>query len=1088
MPPAPSLLSELQRLVKDIHADLRERLEENPELDVELKAKAYVPIERGGRTAQAYEVWREDYLEQVAVAWVLACVFVRTMEDNDLIAEAHLSGLSTERRRRAEDAHERFFRDHPRASDRDYLLAVFRAVGAIPAAADLFAEGKTPLFALGPTGDGAARLLAFWREIDAETGELKRSFRVRDDDDEGALTGRPLDTRFLGDLYQDLSEAARKKYALLQTPVFVEEFILDRTLTPAIAEFGLEHVTLIDPTCGSGHFLLGAFARLFAEWQRREPGTEPTVLAGRALNAIAGVDVNPFAVAIARFRLIVAAMSACGITRLRDAPGWHPRVVFSDSLLHGDRFDERAFRQPWLPNEEPWSDPIYALEDPEGLRVVLGRQYHAVVGNPPYITVKDARLSDRYRKLWDTCHRQYSMAVPFTERFFNLARARDGARRAGFVGMITANSFMKREFGKKLIEQFLPRIDLTHVIDTSGAYIPGHGTPTVILFGRNRSPSGETVRAVLGIKGEPATPEQPLEGLVWRSILRSIDRTACQDEFTSSVDVARAFFERHPWSIGGGGAASLKETVESDDRSRLGDLIIDIGRSTHTGEDDVFYLEQSACRTRSLVPHVVPLVEGEGVRDYLIRYSLLTIFPYDCHTARPIEIASPSLIRHYWPYRTVLRNRKDFGQYIEERGLRWVDHSMFFPARFRTPFSIAFAFIATHNHFVLDRGGKVFNRSAPIIKLPAEATEEDHLGLLGLLNSSTACFWMKQVMQDKGNGGIAGGIGDEMWERRYEHSGTHLEKCPIAGQRPLALSRRLDRLGAKYESSCPESLAGRETLTDTLIQEARAEAKKFRAYMIALQEELDWQCYQLYGLLDEPLCYEGDDLPELALGQRAFEIVMARQMAAGELQTAWFARHGSTPITELPGHWPEAYRRLVERRIEVIETDKNIGLIERPEYKRRWNDEPWEDQQERALRGWLLDRLESSRYWPDPKAELPELTTTARLADRAATDPEFLQVARLYRGHEGFDLAALVAELVAAESVPFLPVLRYKPSGLVKRAVWERDWDLQRREDAGTYDPQADGVIPVPPRYASADFLSSDVWRLRGKLDVPKER
>ena len=109
--------------------------------------------------------------------------------------------------------------------------------------------------------------------------------------------------------------------------------------------------------------------------------------------------------------------------------------------------------------------------------------------------------------------------------------------------------------------------------------------------------------------------------------------------------------------------------------------------------------------------------------------------------------------------------------------------------------------------------------------------------------------------------------------------------------------------------------------------------------MIALQEELDWQCYRLYGLLDEDLCYHGDDLPELALGQRAFEIVMARQMANGELETTWFERHGSTPITEIPKHWPEAYRNLVERRIEVIETNKEIGLIEKPEYKRRWNTE-----------------------------------------------------------------------------------------------------------------------------------------------------
>ena len=74
--------------------------------------------------------------------------------------------------------------------------------------------------------------------------------------------------------------------------------------------------------------------------------------------------------------------------------------------------------------------------------------------------------------------------------------------------------------------------------------------------------------------------------------------------------------------------------------------------------------------------------------------------------------------------------------------------------KLRTPLSMVFAFVATHNHFVLDRGGKVFNRSAPIIKLPANATEAEHLALLGLLNSSTVCFWMKQVLQDKGNGGM----------------------------------------------------------------------------------------------------------------------------------------------------------------------------------------------------------------------------------------------------------------------------------------------------------------------------------------------
>ena len=71
--------------------------------------------------------------------------------------------------------------------------------------------------------------------------------------------------------------------------------------------------------------------------------------------------------------------------------------------------------------------------------------------------------------------------------------------------------------------------------------------------------------------------------------------------------------------------------------------------------------------------------------------------------------------------------------------------------KYRTSLSITFAFVATHNHFVLDRGGKIFNRSAPVIKLPADATENEHFVLPGLLNSSTACFWMKQVFHNKGS-------------------------------------------------------------------------------------------------------------------------------------------------------------------------------------------------------------------------------------------------------------------------------------------------------------------------------------------------
>ena len=73
---------------------------------------------------------------------------------------------------------------------------------------------------------------------------------------------------------------------------------------------------------------------------------------------------------------------------------------------------------------------MYALEQPQE-SAHPGAAYHVVVGNPPYITVKDAELNAAYRKRYDTCHRQYSLAVPFIERFFDLARALQSGRGAG---------------------------------------------------------------------------------------------------------------------------------------------------------------------------------------------------------------------------------------------------------------------------------------------------------------------------------------------------------------------------------------------------------------------------------------------------------------------------------------------------------------------------------------------------------------------------------------------------------------------------------------------------------------------------------
>jgi hypothetical protein len=1085
---SPRLLADLKKLLPRLEDNLRARSEEDAATGEHLKAE-WKKARDAGRTALAYEAWREEPITQAAVAWILSCVFLRFLEDNGLLDERTrparlLQGVTPDLQRLAEDRYTHHIRTFPSHSDRDVLLALFREAGALPGAAHLFDPRHNFAFALGLSADGARLLREFWQRRDETTGDLLHAF-----------TDPQLATRFLGDLYQDLSEAARQRYALLQTPEFVEEFLLDRTLTPALEEVGFEKVRLIDPACGSGHFLLGAFHRLVALWQTNAPGLPAAKAAQGALDSVFGVDLNPYAAAIARFRLLVAALKASGLARLAEAPDFTVNVAVGDSLLHGPKpSTRREDRQLFLVGEDPLGH-LYETEDADALRKILGQRYHVVVANPPYITVKDAGLNQLYRERFSTCKGKYSLVCPFTERLVDLCEqpGPDGRGTAGRLGAIVSNAFMKREFGSKLVEEFLPKWDLTHVLDTSGAYIPGHGTPTVILLMRGRKPLGETVRAVMGIRGEPTPPEDPAKGLVWTEIVGLVDRVGARGSFVSVSDVDRERFAKHPWSLGGGGAADLKDRLDTHCAGRLGAEAESIGFASFTGTDEVFTIgRDELLRNGCPQAFVRPFVFGEITRDWAIRPGNAALAPYDIElNPVPYDISQP-WARFLWCFRTPIRGVLSFGGKTRgESDSPWWGWYRWIPEKYRRPLSITFGEVATHNHFSLERGQGVFNQTAPVIKLRAEATEDLHLSLLGLLNSSTGDFWAKQAFFPKGGSGIGRGVQDEEWESRIQRDGTKLHAFPLPDsfEGSADVASRLDSLAQQHEASLPPALLSpsQPAPTRTSLDAARATAASLRRRQIALQEELDWQVYRLYGLLDDDLTYSAHGglgaVPEVALGERAFEIVLARAMAAGEVETKWFERHGSTPVTEVPARWPAAYRDLVERRIRLIASNPNIALIEKPEYKRRWALEPWEEMEKRALRSWLLDRLEEPRCWPVDAQGAPSLQSAVQLCDRVRHDEEFLRVAELYAGRPDADLEKLVADLALEEAVPYLAAFRYTDDGLRKRAVWERTWDLQRREDAGeTLD------IPVPPKYAREDFRKGSYWSLRGKLDVPKER
>ncbi|MFI0791572.1 BREX-2 system adenine-specific DNA-methyltransferase PglX [Micromonospora rubida] len=1057
------LTAALKKVVLDLEDDLRDRVASQPDVLATWKQE-HKAAESRERTAMSWQEWRDDRVTQAAVAWVLTTVFVRFCEDNRLLKPVWIAGPA-DRRQEALDAELAYFRAHPEDTDREWVLQSVEYLRDTKATQDLV-ESHSPLWTVSPSGQAAKRLIAFWRERTAD-GQL-----VWD------LADPDLSTRFLGDLYQDLSDYAKKTFALLQTPEFVEEFILDQTMEPALAERPLEGFKLIDPTCGSGHFLLGAFARLNDRWAEHAPGLEVQARVQKALDAIHGVDLNPFAVAIARFRLMLAALRAADLRSLEQAPAFQFHLAAGDSLLHG-----RSQLELELPGVEDYDAGLsgfaYSSEDLATLRSILEPgKYDVVVGNPPYITVKDRKLNAAYRKRYPTCKGTYALTVPFMERFFQLAKPASADRPAGWAGQITSNSFMKREFGSRVIENFLARRDLRLVVDSSGAYIPGHGTPTVIIVGRAQSPTTSTVRAVLGNRGESGQPDDAAKGLVWTSIVENLNRDTYEDDYVSVVNLPRIALSTHPWSLSGSVSFEIVSIMEGRQSPRLSS-IGDSGFRAITGSDDAFVAPEHVFRRVTDSANRRDYVTGEGVRDWRLQGERV-LFPYGT-TGAGLDAGA---LRYLWPNRTVLQQRRRFGVPIEDiDGMDWYELREFYPRRFAAEIVLVFSFISTHNHFSLDRSGRITNRAAPVIQLNAGSTEDEYVELAGVLNSSAACFWLKQNSHDKGIRGEGGGFTSSDWERFFEFTGTTLKNFPLPSRLPLVPARSLDRAAQETAALFGALTAGDSTPSVRAIFDTKAELDELRAQMISHQEELDWQVYLSYGLVADDLTSSECVSPGISLGERAFEIALARKVIRDGESAEWFTRHASEPITELPAHWPQEYRELVQRRLDLIESNKFINLLERPEYKRRWATEPWEKRIEKALRVWLLDRLEARSYWFDAQGR-PTPRSVAQLADVVTRDSDLVSVLQLWDGRKDRSVTQQLATLLDSESVPFLAAYRLKDSGLRKREAWEHTWDLQRREDRG----EKIGEIPVPAKFTSADFRKQSWWQHRGKLDVPKER
>lgn len=119
----PRLLDGLTRLLTATEDNIRRRCDDDSAVNQPLQER-YESARKAGRTGLTFNTWREGEITQAGVAWLVACVFVRFLEDNDLLGEVYLAGPDG-RTTSAQERRTHWYRANPRGNDREYLLAIF---------------------------------------------------------------------------------------------------------------------------------------------------------------------------------------------------------------------------------------------------------------------------------------------------------------------------------------------------------------------------------------------------------------------------------------------------------------------------------------------------------------------------------------------------------------------------------------------------------------------------------------------------------------------------------------------------------------------------------------------------------------------------------------------------------------------------------------------------------------------------------------------------------------------------------------------------------------------------------------------------
>lgn len=280
----------------------------------------------------------------------------------------------------------------------------------------------------------------------------------------------------------------KKSNGAVTTPESIVDNVISRTFENRIEDLNshaLLSLRIVDPACGSGVFLIGAYNYLSFAYMSKacngdiefqndfiiKNGNPILTIQGKKRiinNCLYGVDINPEAVEVAKMSLSLRIIDNY-MTSVYEEVGLHGVFILKDvgnnikcgnSLVGLDVLEEYPTLKENI-SELRQTRPFSWADNFKNIFSEGGFDY--VIGNPPYVEVKNYNLELPTMALYikkkylSSRNGKIDLAIPFIEKGIQLLK------NTGRLGYIVQKRFFKTDYGKG-IRRLLTLENLLHSI------------------------------------------------------------------------------------------------------------------------------------------------------------------------------------------------------------------------------------------------------------------------------------------------------------------------------------------------------------------------------------------------------------------------------------------------------------------------------------------------------------------------------------------------------------------------------------------------------------------------------------------------